>query len=136
MSVGEILGAFDIWTMAISQSLLTNSEVWVEMNDEAVKLFEDIHKLFFQVILEVPSSTPSPSYFWQTGMLELRYDVMKRKLNFVNRLKNLDESSLAKKIFDEQVKHSWPGLITECDELCDNINLPRRKMSSRCNNIL
>ena len=111
--------------MAISQSLLTNSEVWVEMNDEAVKLLEDIHKLFFQVILQVPSSTPSPSYFWQTGMLELRFEVMKRKLNFVNSIKNLDENSLAKKIFDEQVKHSWPGLITECDELCDTLNLPR-----------
>ena len=82
-------------------------------------------RVIFQVILQVPSSTPSPSYFWQTGMLELRFEVIKRKLNFVNSLKSLDGSSLAKQIFNEQVKHQWPGLVMECDELCDSLNLPR-----------
>ena len=113
------MGAFDIWKLAISPSLLTNSEVWVEMDKEATKSLEDLQKLFFRVVLQVPCSTPSAAFYWQTGMVELEYEVMKRKLNFINSLKNLDGDTLAKQIFDQQVKNKWPGLVMECDRLCD-----------------
>ena len=111
--------------MAILPSLLNNSQVWVEMDDEAIKSLEELQKLFFKVILQVPSSTPSVAFYTQTGMTELQYEVMKRKLNFINNLKSLDDNTLAKQVYDEQVKHKWPGLVKEGDNICDLIDLPR-----------
>ena len=72
-SIGGLLGAFDIWEMAICPSLLTNFEMWVEMSEEASKALDDIKKLFLQVILETPGSTPRPSFSWETGTLELKF---------------------------------------------------------------
>ena len=63
-------------------------------------------------------------------MVELEYEVMKRKLNFINSLKNLDGDTLAKQVFDQQVKHKWPGLVMECDRLCDILGLPRISVAS------
>ena len=36
----------------------------------------------------------------------------------------VDDESLAKKIYNEQLKHSWPGLVMEGDEICDLLGLP------------
>ena len=124
-SAGGLMSGIYIWQLAIVQSLLSNSEMWTEISTEATKTLEGLHKLFLQVLLQVPSSTPGPSFYWETGMLELRYEVMKRKLNFINNLKHMDDNKLAKKIFNEQKKNKWPGLIQECDDICDEIGLPR-----------
>ena len=88
--VGALAGALDIWQMAIAQSLLNNSEMWVEMSDEATKSLESLQKLFCQVILEVSGNGPSPCYNWETGLLDVKFQVMERKLNFLNSLKKLD----------------------------------------------
>ena len=127
--LGGLVSAFTIWEVAISQSLINNSEMWVEMNDEAIKSLDGLQKLFCQSTLQVPS-TPSPSFSWETGLLELQFQVMKRKLNFMNSLKRLDEKSLARKILDEQQKNGWPGLAKECDKICDLINIPH--ISTNC----
>ena len=36
---------------------------------------------------------------------------------------NFSYSSLAKQVYTEQIKHGWPGLVTECQELLKQWNL-------------
>ena len=50
--------------------------------------------------------------------------IWSRKLIFVNTLKNMPEQTLAKQIFNEQVRRGWPGLAREARELCQNLGLP------------
>ena len=47
-----------------------------------------------------------------------------KKLIFVNCLKNMHDESLAKQIYSEQVRRSWPGLAKEASELCLILGLP------------
>ena len=42
----------------------------------------------------------------------------------MNTLKNMHEQTLAKQIYDEQVKRDWPGLAKEAREICQELNLP------------
>ena len=54
----------------------------------------------------------------------MKFRVMKRKLNFINCLKNADDGFLAKQIYKEQVKNHWPGLASESVQLCNDLDLP------------
>ena len=58
---GGLLGAFDIWEMAIVQALLNNSETWLYICEDSVKDLEEIQNLFLRVVLDVPASTPKPA---------------------------------------------------------------------------
>ena len=46
------------------------------------------------------------------------------KLNFLWHLKNLDEASLAKEIFQVQKEYKLPGLVSECLQWIRILNLP------------
>ena len=50
--------------------------------------------------------------------------IIERKLNFILHLQNLDENALAKEVYNEQLKHEWPGLTKEAKYLCQEMNLP------------
>ena len=56
-------------------------------------------------------------------MLSMRFRIYKKKLSLINHLKNLDDKSLAKQILQEQIKHKWPGLAQECEEMCQELGL-------------
>ena len=47
-----------------------------------------------------------------------------RKLVFVNELKNMEEYTLAKQVFNEQVESGLPGFAIEAKYLCEDIGLP------------
>ena len=47
-----------------------------------------------------------------------------KKLIFVNCLKYMPDERLAKQIYSEQVRRSWPGLAREASELCLRLGLP------------
>ena len=86
---GGLLGAFDIWEMAIVQALLNNSETWLDISDESVARLEEIQEMFARVVLDVPGSTPEPALLWETGFLPMSIRVMKRKLNLMSFIKKL-----------------------------------------------
>ena len=115
--VGGLLGAFDIWEMAIVQSLLTNSEVWTEMPEKSVEMLEDLQFMFFRLLLDTPFSTPKVALLWETGSQKMKQRVMKRKLNLLRSIKEADDDSLAKEVLEEQIKNKWPGLASECREI-------------------
>ena len=50
--------------------------------------------------------------------------IIQRKLNLVVHLKKLNDDALAKQVYEEQLKHGWPGLVSEAQDLCRKINLP------------
>ena len=58
------------------------------------------------------------------------------KLNLVVHLKQLDEDSLAKQVFDEQIRHNWPGLAKEAKDICqkwkmDNVTREEEEVKSK-----
>ena len=93
--MGGLGAGIDLWELAYLPSLLNNCETWV--------------------------STPMPALCWDMG----GYRIMHKKLVFLNHLKNLDKSTLARQVFDVQVQHRMDGLVQECQTLCVELKLPK-----------
>ena len=113
-----------IWNMAVVPYLLNNSEVWVDLDKECMEELDKLQTLFLSVLMAVPVSCPRPALSWDTGPLSMKNRIIQRKLNLVVHLRNLSDGSLAKQVFLEQRKNGWPGLVSEAQDLCKQINLP------------
>ena len=123
-SVGGIIGALDMWELAVIPALLYNSETWYGINQECIEELEKLQNLFLRVILQTPKGTPKTALKWDTGTWPMKHRIYFRKLTFANAIKLLNEESLAKQIWEEQVKNEWPGLSKESVEICRVLELP------------
>ena len=121
--VGGAMAAFDLWEAAILPALMYNSETWVDITTKTVETLDNIQN-YFRMLLQVPESTPKPSLLSETGLMSMKYRIWSSKLIFVNVLKNMPEGTLAKQIFNEQVKRGWPGLAREASIICKDLGLP------------
>ena len=53
----------------------------------------------------------------------MEYRVWKSKLLLIYHITHLDESSLANEIYKTQKRMKFPGLVTECQEICKELNI-------------
>merc|ERR1712016_22186 len=73
---------------------------------------------FIRLILQVPQGTPSASLTWETGLMDMKLRIWKEKVMLVLHIRSLDDNTLAKKIYNQQVEEGWPGLAKETKEIC------------------
>ena len=106
--------------MSVIPFLLNNASTWTDITDGAIQELDKLQELFLHVLLEVPRSTPKPLLYWDTGTMTMSNRIKVMKLNLVVHLHKLDQSSLAKQVLDEQIRHDWPGLAKEAKEICQN----------------
>ena len=53
----------------------------------------------------------------------MKLRIWKKKLNLFKYLQQLDTESLAQKIFNEQERLNFPGLIKECEDIAHEMNI-------------
>ena len=123
-ALGGITSGLLIWQLAVIPSLLNNSGTWTELDEETLKELDKLQALFLSVLLAVPRSAPRASLLWDTGTTSMENKIIEKKLGLMFHIKSLDDTTLAKQIYNEQVKNSWPGLTQEVNELCENMNIP------------
>ena len=70
---------------------------------------------------------PTPSLRCETGMLSMKMRVSVEKVMLVQHLRNLDTTTLARSIYEEQKEKKWPGLVKETSEICQKLGI------SNCN---
>ena len=121
---GGMMGALDIFNMAICPSLLANCGMWTNVNKETIKKLDVIQNLFVKVLLRLPSSTVLPSYRAETSLLGMKWRIWEEKLLLVKAIKMLEDDVLAKEVFKQQLEMDWPGLTREAREICQAIGLP------------
>ena len=117
-------GDFQLSCPAGMPFLLNNSDTWTCLDDKTIKELDKLQVLFLSVLLSVPTSTPRPAIFFDTGSITMELEIMKRKLNLIQHIKNLDDNCLAKEIYNEQIRNNWPGLTKECEEFCEFLKIP------------
>ena len=62
---GGIMTGLDIWEMAVIPFLLNNCDSWTGISDTTVVELDNLHNLFYRVLLEVPI----PMLYWDCGSL-------------------------------------------------------------------
>ena len=113
---GSVNVAFMIWETAIIPMLTFNSESWFGMNKKTLKILDDLFHTFCRAIFRVSTGCPIPSFYWESGSLKFSNIILQRQLNFIHHLANLEEGSVARSIFEEEVQNSRPGLYQTCQE--------------------
>ena len=127
--LGALNVAFSIWEKSIIPMLLHNSETWMFISKKSIKILDDLFHFFCRIILRISISCPKPNYYWQSGSLTFENQILQRKLIFVYHLANLEEGSLAREIWDQQVlNQKLPSLMQETEEHLLKIGLEIRDL--------
>jgi hypothetical protein len=122
--LGGIMAGLEMWETAVIPKLLYNSEVWTDIKKVTLEKLENLQNEFLRAVLATPRSTPTPSLCWETGTSSMENRIIVSKLLFYHHLLNLDEDSLASQVASIQMKHGYPGLMSECGRLVTELGLP------------
>ena len=122
-ALGGIMGAWDLWDLAVVPSLINNCSTWIGITSELVDRLEGVQEKFIRLILEVPVSTPKVALRAETGLKSMKHRIWYEKLNLVQAIRRM-QGGLAKEVYNEQVTHGWPGLAKEATEVCCSIGIP------------
>ena len=122
--IGGIKCGLDIWELAIIPSLANNAGVWVEVSPQSIEKLNKLQNTFLQSLFAVGQSCPKPALCWDTTTLLMEVRISKAKLALLHHITTLDNTSLAKQVYTEQLSNGWPGLVTECQAIMKEWSLP------------
>ena len=122
-AVGGIMGAWDLWNLAVVPSLINNCSTWIGKTSEMVDKLETLQEKYIRMILEVPVSTPKMALRAETGLLSMKHRIWYEKVNLITAIRRMKEG-LAKQVYEEQVLNGWPGLAQEVSDICTTIGIP------------
>ena len=122
-SMGGLVAAWELWEGALLPSLLSGAGTWLRIIDAAIKLCNSVQNFYCRLILNNPESCPRLSLMCDTFMIDCKYCVWKEKCLFLLRIKQLEDNALAKRIYKEADINNWPGLATEAQAICEQIEI-------------
>ena len=103
-------------------SLLHGAGTWVGSTEETDKLCEELQLLFWRTVLQVPKSTPKVMLRAETSSLQMKQRIWMMKLMLAQSILKKDRS-LAKSIYQEQMRMSYTGLSTEVKDICEMLGI-------------
>ena len=71
----------------------------------------------------MPVSTPKVALRVEAGMLGMKQRIWLEKINLAQFIRQSGTSSLAGKVYKEQVEQGWPGLAREVREICATLKI-------------
>ena len=79
-------------------SILLNSEAWVNYTERDVRILEQCDEILLTRILECDGNTSNALKYFELGVFPIRYEIMKRKLSFLQYLLKEDKESMIYKM--------------------------------------
>ena len=93
------------------------------MSAKTEKKLNSLQNWFLRLLLQVGPGAPLTALTWESGCLDMGLRVALEKISMVMHLRSLDESSLARRIYEEQKARKWPGLAKETSSLCNKLEV-------------
>ena len=90
---------------------------------------------FFRLVLQVGPGAPKASILWDFGLLDMRLRIWIEKVMLALHIRRMNEGTLAKLIFDEQIANKWPGLAQEADQICQELGIVNYKVTKSTKNL-
>ena len=125
LGAGGLETALMLWEACCIPSILHGAGTWVEMGQRTTKRLNKLQSWFLRLVLQVGPGTPNAALLWDTKMLDMELRVWREKLVLAHHLLNLGKETLARQMYDEQLKQGWPGLAKEVDLICSTLGLER-----------
>ena len=83
---------------------------------------EDLLCFYWRALLAVPEGTPKIGLFAETGTLRTKWRIWLEKM-LVNRIQQQKTKSLARMVYEEQLRYSRPGLAKEVTKICEEVKI-------------
>ena len=121
--VGGMETALVMWEACCIPSLLNGAGTWMEMSEETERKLNALQRWFHRLIYQVGPGAPMASLCWDTTCLEMGLRVWREKLMLALHIRSLGEETLAHRMYSEQQTWDWPGLVGECENICNELNI-------------
>ena len=93
--------------------ILTNAEIWYNVNKTEIEEFESLDRLFFRRLMEVPVTTPTEAYYLECGVLPIHAIVKARRINYLHSILKKDKRGMVYSFFITQWYQPSKGDWTE-----------------------
>ena len=120
---GGMVTAITLWERCCVPSLLHGAGTWVEITPEIIKRLNATQQWYWRLILQVGPGAPLGSLSWDVACLDMAVRVMEHKVLLVLHFRYLDQESLAHRVYLEQLAMRWPGLASEVEQICEQLNI-------------
>ena len=113
-------------------SLLLNSEAWVNMYDSNIRSLEQTDEILLSKVLGSEANTSNIFKYLELGVYPVRFDIMKRKVLFLQYILKQEKESMMYKVFQATLDHpSKNDFVTTCLKYlkCLNITLSLDEIS-------
>ena len=122
-AMGGLMGAWILWEKALIPSLLAGCCNWIRIPKKVEDTLNAMQDTFIRVQMRTASSCPKVMLRAETSMMGMKQRIWQEKVLFVQRLRRLNEGSLAKEMYEEQVNMGWPGLAEEVKMICKEVGI-------------
>ena len=122
--MGGMMAAKILLERAMLPSLLAGACNWTGIRRKTEEDCDELIYMFWRIIFKVPDSTVKIGLIAETSTLRTKWRVWKEKLKFVKRIQKMESTTLARQVYERQLKLGLPGLAREITDICEAISIP------------
>ena len=109
---------FMLLEMVVKPTLLFNTETWININKEEMKMIDQAHYEVLKRVFEQRDSTPYYGILMETGHWPFSYVIVYKRLMFFHHLIHSEERRIARKLVKSQMEgqkleNTWYGGVEE-----------------------
>ena len=105
-------------------SILLNSEAWVNYNKKDVRILEQCDEILLSNILDCDSNTSNAIKYLDLGVLPIRYEIMKRKLAFLQYILLQDKGSMIYQVLKATIEDaSKNDFVQTCKKYMSELDI-------------
>ena len=123
-TMGGMMAAKTLLERALLLSLLSGGCNWTGISKKTEDDCDDLILMYWRVMMKVSESTPKIGLIAESATVRSKWRIWKQKISLVDAIKKLDNNTLAKETFNDQLALGLPGLVQEVKEICRTIQIP------------
>ena len=105
-------------------SLLLNSEAWVNLTEQDIRKLEQTDEILLSKILDCEANTNNIFKYLELGVAPLRFEVMKRKVLFLQYILQQKKDSMIYKVFKATLKNPLKNdFVQTCEKYLKSLKI-------------
>ena len=104
--------------------ILLNSEAWTNLTDKDIRGLEQSDEILLSKILDSEANSSNTFKYLELGIAPLRFEIMKRKILFLQYILKQDKSSMVYQVFQSTCENPVKNdLVRNCEKYLNSLDL-------------
>ena len=105
-------------------SILLNSEAWVNLTDKDIRGLEQTDEILLSRITDCEANTSNTFKYLELGIIPLRFEIMKRKIIFLQYVLKQEKSSMVYKVFEATCENPIKNdFVVTCEKYLKTLDI-------------